>query len=67
MSNTPLGNVVSIRAEKNPKIIKNFSKEQKKIRSDWLKERNKKLKENPDAYKSYMENFQNWCKSSFSK
>jgi hypothetical protein len=36
MPETPLGRVVSIRAEKDPKIIKNFTKEQKKIRNDWI-------------------------------
>ena len=43
MPETPLGRVVSIRAEKDPKIIKNFTKEQKKIRNDWIIRRNKKL------------------------
>lgn len=36
MHDTPLGQVVSIRAEKDPKIIKNFTKEQKRIRSEWF-------------------------------
>lgn len=34
---TPLGRVVSIRAEKDPKIVKEFTAEQKKIRKDWDK------------------------------
>ena len=49
MPETPLGRVVSIRAEKDPKIIKNFTKEQKKIRNDWIIRRNKKLMKNPKA------------------
>lgn len=36
MYDTPLGQVVSIRAEKDPKVIKNFTKEQKRIRSEWF-------------------------------
>lgn len=32
---TPLGNVVSIRSEKDPKRIKEFTKEQKRIHRDW--------------------------------
>lgn len=36
MPDTPLGQIVSIRAEKDLKIIKNFTKEQKRIRSEWL-------------------------------
>ena len=66
MPDTPLGNIVSTRAEKDPKVLKNFSKDQKRIRNDWLLRRNKKLKENPQAYKAYWEGFQQWAKASFS-
>ena len=34
---TPLGYVVQIRAEKNPKKIREMSNQDKKIRSDWAK------------------------------
>jgi acyl carrier protein phosphodiesterase len=37
---TPLGRIVAIRSEKDPKIIKNMSPEQKAIRSKW---RNRQL------------------------
>lgn len=67
MPDTPLGSIVSIRAEKDAKVIKKFTKEQKRIRNEWLLKRNKKLKENPAEYQKYMENFQSWCKASFSK
>ena len=33
--NTPLGAVVSIRSEKDPKVIKNFTREQKQIYNKW--------------------------------
>jgi hypothetical protein len=66
MPDTPLGNIVSIRAEKDPKRIKEFTKDQKKIRNDWVLKRNKKLKENPTAYKAYWNGFQQWAKSAFS-
>lgn len=66
MPETPLGRIVSIRAEKDPKVIKEFSKDQKKIRNDWILKRNKKLKEDKVAYKAYVDNFQQWCKSTFS-
>ena len=33
---TPLGRIVAIRAETDTEILKNFTKEQKKIRSEWL-------------------------------
>jgi len=66
MPDTPLGNIVSIRAEKDPKRIKEFSKDQKKIHNDWIIKRNRKLKENPEAYKAYWEGIQQWAKSTFS-
>lgn len=37
MADTPLGNIVSIRSEKDPKVIKNFTPSQRKIHSDWRK------------------------------
>ncbi len=67
MPDTPLGRIVSIRSEKDPKRIKEFTKEQRRIRNEWLMKRNKKLKENPEAYKAYWEGFQKWAKATFSK
>lgn len=66
MHDTPLGSIVSIRAEKDPKVIKEFNKEQKRIRNDWIVKRNKKLKEDPVAYNKYIDSFQAWCKATFS-
>lgn len=34
-SDTPLGNIVSIRAETDSEVIKSFSKEQKRIRNEY--------------------------------
>lgn len=39
---TPLGRIVSIRAEKDPKVIKEFTKEEKRIYNKW---RDKQAKE----------------------
>ncbi len=66
MPDTPLGSVVSVRAEKDPKVIKDFTKDQKRIRSDWLKRKQAKLKDNPDAYNSYWANMQQAFKSMYS-
>ena len=49
MPDTPLGQVVSIRAEKDMKVINNFTKEQKRIRNDWLLKRNQRLKKDRNA------------------
>lgn len=35
MYKTPLGQIVSIRAEENEDMLKNFTKEQKEIRDSW--------------------------------
>jgi hypothetical protein len=67
MQDTPLGSIVSIRSEKDQQVIKKFTKEQRRIRNEWIIKRNRKLKEDPVAYKKYMDNFQSWCKSTFSK
>lgn len=32
---TPLGRIVSIRSEKDPDVLKHFTKEQQKIRREW--------------------------------
>lgn len=57
MPETPLGNIVSIRSEKDSKILKNFTKQQKKIRSDW-KNRNAKNTDK-QSYDQAMKNFEN--------
>lgn len=41
-----LGRLVMIRSEKDPKVIKTFSREQKKIRSEWI---NRQQSVNSDA------------------
>lgn len=34
---TPLGNIIRIRSEKNPENLKNFTTEERRIRSEWLR------------------------------
>ena len=43
---TPLGNIVRIRTEKDFKTIQNFSKEEKRIRSEWINRKNKEILSN---------------------
>lgn len=40
MPKTPLGQIVSIRAEEDKDILKNFTEEQHKIRNEWRTENN---------------------------
>lgn len=65
LPDTPLGRIVSIRAEKDPKVLKNFSADQKKIRNEWQRRKYQKLKEDPVAYQRYMEAFQAFCRGAF--
>lgn len=58
MPSTPLGNIVSIRSEKDPKVLKHFTKDQREIRNKWILRRNEKLKSNPESYKAYVSNLQ---------
>ena len=52
---TPLGRVVAIRAEDNPEVLKNFTREQKRIRSEWYNKRAKMVThETMDSYLDYM-------------
>lgn len=66
MPDTPLGRIVAIRAESDPKVIKEFSKDQRAIRNEWLLARNRKRKEDPEAYRAYVAKFQAWAKATFS-
>ena len=58
---TALGNVVRIRSEKNPEVLKKFSPEEKRIRNDWLKKNAPNITE--QDYKQAMENFKNMFKA----
>ncbi len=50
MPETPLGQIVSIRSEEDKDMLKNFTKEQHKIRNDW-RNRNSSIKNMSDEEK----------------
>lgn len=60
MYETPLGHIISIRSEKDPKVIKDFSPEQKRIRREWSRFRSKQNAKPVD-----IELFQQALKSAF--
>ncbi len=62
---TPLGRVVSIRSEKDQKVISEWSPEIRKIRTDWMSRKTKKKKVVVDKqnYNKEMINLQNMFKS----
>lgn len=39
MPDTPLGGIVSVRLERDPKVIKSFSPDQRRIHNDWRRRR----------------------------
>jgi hypothetical protein len=55
MPDTPLGQIVSIRAEKDQKTIKNFTPEQKRIHNDWQKRQAEAKLENPEQLEKDLE------------
>lgn len=65
MPDTPLGQVVSIRAEKDPKKIRNFTKEQKRIRMQWQMRKLEKIKENKKSYVDYWTRMQQEFKNAY--
>lgn len=66
MPDTPLGQTVSIRAETDSKVIKNFTDAQMRIRDEWILRQCEKDKENPEAYLNKWKGFQRMLKEAFS-
>lgn len=54
---TPLGNLVQIRSETDPNILKHFSSSQNKIRSDWKRNHSKK-NTNKKAHEQFLAEIQ---------
>lgn len=59
---TPLGRIVSIRAETDPSRLKQFTAAEKKIRNDWLS-KHRKLVTNKQEYDQAMESFHSMFKA----
>lgn len=64
---TPLGKVVAIRSESDINVIEHFTPEQRRIRDSYLLKKQEQLKENPEAYKAYIDNLQARCKALFGR
>lgn len=56
MPDTPLGQIVTIRSEKDPKVIKQFTPDQRRIHSDWKRHVATKKLDSPDKLKKEMDN-----------
>jgi hypothetical protein len=59
---TPLGRIVSIRAEDDPEAIKRFSPSEKKIRNEW-RTRHRKIITDKQEYEAAMTGFLEMFKS----
>ena len=59
---TPLGRIVSIRAETDPEAIKRFSQSEKKIRNEW-RTRHRKIITDKQEYEAAMSGFLEMFKS----
>lgn len=55
MPDTPLGQIVTIRAEKDPKIIKGFTTDQRRIHREWRTRQAKKKLDDPKKLEKDME------------
>lgn len=49
MPDTPLGSIVTIRSEKDPKVRRGFSKEQRRIYNEWRKRKAEEKLDDPDV------------------
>ena len=67
MADTPLGQVVAIRSEKDMKVIQKFNKEQKRIYNQWKSRKMKEMKKDKKAYMDYWLQVQQEFKKAFSK
>lgn len=53
---TPLGRIVSIRSENDKEVLKNFTKEQMRIRNEWRRKSSKEITK--ESYDKAMSNFE---------
>lgn len=65
MSDTPLGQIVGIRAEKDPKTIKQFTPDQKRIHKEWQSREAIKVVDNPEQYNKQMDQLANVLQNLF--
>lgn len=67
MPETPLGQVVNIRSENDKDMLKNFTKEQHKIRNEWRDRSYKNIVMDKSEMKKQVKMFQEAMKKAFGK
>lgn len=63
MEDTPLGRIVSTRSETDREKIKSFTKEQKRIHTEWQTRNVKKIDINSNDYSDVINGFKNMFKN----
>lgn len=67
MSDTPLGQIVSIRSEKDSKTIKAFNSDQKRIYVDWRRRSAEKALDNPEKLNKQWDDIAKMLENMFGK
>lgn len=67
MPETPLGQIISIRSEDDPDVLKEFNNEQKRIRNEWHSRIGKQMMNDKDNAEAMIAQFQAMMKNAFSK
>lgn len=62
---TPLGAIVKIRSEDDPKMLKQFDADQLAIRNKWRERQALQQLDNPEVLRQSMDNLSNMLKSMF--
>jgi hypothetical protein len=67
MADTPLGQIVGIRAEKNAKVIKAFTPEQRRIHTAWRRRSAEKALDNPQKLEKQWDDLSRMLNALFGK
>lgn len=65
MPETPLGQIVSIRSEDDKEMLKHFTPEQHRIRSEWRSRRTREMMQDPAEAARMVGEFQEACRQAF--
>ena len=65
LPNSPLGKVIAIRSEKDPKVLKSFTKDQKELRRQWTQFRTKCVTRDEETARQAVLAFQQMMKAAF--
>ena len=65
LPNSPLGKVIAIRSEKDPKMLKSFTRDQKELRRQWTQFRTKCVTRDEKTARQAVLAFQQMMKDAF--